>query len=303
MYKIVSIVAPTGSSKDEYVYQINEKLQLPILIVDSMKIYRLMDIGTSKPESQYLNKYVHFGINIRNHWETFNAGDFFEYASSIFQKFNYIIVVAGSPMYLKIILHGIFQENIDTRDARKRLEEEVGKEGLQSLYEKLETLDPEYAKRISRNDKKRIIRALEIIESSGQKFSEFHTHFKNEPTYKTLTIGISEDKERLKKLIEDRTKKMIQNGIIDEVINLKKIADFSPQAKEAIGYKDTINFLEKKQSIEELETSINKNTLRYVKHQNTWFKKMVNLWVEKNENARKEIYQRTLDFLDPVQQI
>ncbi len=300
MYKVIAIVGPTGVDKDKYVYEINEKFQLPILIVDSMKVYRLMNVGTSKPPSDYLNKYIHFGINIKNHWETFNVGEFFEYVKTIFGKFNYIIAVAGSPMYLKVILHGIFQENIDTTNVRKKLEEEAKNKGLESLYAKLKEMDLEYAKKISCNDKKRIIRALEIIEATGEKFSKFHTHFKNKPMYRTLTIGIREDKKKLKKLIEDRTKKMIQNGIIDEVINLKKIADFSPQAKEAIGYKDTLSFLENKHSLEELETSINRNTLLYIKHQNTWFKKMVNIWIEKNDNKANEINQHILNFLNLI---
>lgn len=297
MYKIIAIVAPTGTGKDEYIYYLAERLQIPILIVDSMKIYRLMNIGTSKPPNEYLIRYVHFGINIKNHWETFNAGEFFEYARSVFSKFNRIIAVAGTPMYLKVILHGIFEESIKTSAIRNRLYEEAAKVGLQSLFKKLQKLDPEYSNKISPNDKKRIIRALEVIESTGQKFSEFHIHFKRNPTYKILTLGISEDKERLRKHIEERTKEIIKNGIVDEVKMLRKIADFSVQAKEAIGYKDTINFLETHQSIEQLISSMNKRTIRYIKHQNTWFKKMVDVWFYKEEKATEKMLQAILKFL------
>lgn len=298
MYKIICIAGATGTGKDEYLYSLNEKLNFPVLIVDSMKVYRLMDIGTSKPAPIQLNKYIHFGINIRNHWETFNVAMFSEYVKNIFSKFNYIIAVAGSPLYLKVILHGIFHQQVDTTNIREKLLIQAEKEGIEYLYNKLKILDPVYASKISSRDKKRIIRALEIIEATGKRFSDFHTHFKEKPIYRTLVIGISEEKENLKKYIEYRTKKIIGNGIIDEVKILKKIADFSPQAKEAIGYKDTIYFLEKEQSIEELEKSINKNTIRYIKHQLTWFKKMVDIWLPRDEKTHEEIKNHVFKFLE-----
>ncbi len=292
MHNIIVIAGLTGSCKDEYVYSLNEKLKYPILIVDSMKIYRLMNIGTSKPDIFYLNRFNHFGIDIRNHWETFNVGEFFEYVNNIFCKFNHILVVAGSPMYLKIVLYGIFRENIDTKKIREKLLQQVNIKGISYFYQKLQKLDPDYAKKISPSDQKRIIRALEVIIATGKTFSQFHTHFKQKPMYKTLVIGILKNREIIKKNIIERTKHMIKKGLIDEVTYLMKIANFSLQSKEAIGYKNVIRFLASKgEKIEELEDSIIKDTLRYTKHQFSWFKKLVNVWIKDKEEVENIVYK------------
>jgi tRNA dimethylallyltransferase len=298
VYKVIAVVGPTGINKDEIVYSINERLNFPVLIVDSMKVYRLMNTGTSKPGEYFRAKFIHFGLDIRNHWEGFNAGEFYEYAKGILGKFNYIIAVAGTPMYLTCLLRGIFQQKVETAGIRERLEKEAEDNGLEVLYERLKKEDFEYACKISCKDKKRIIRALEVIEATGKPFSQYHIHFKKEFQYKTLVIGIEEEKEVLKKLIYERTKEIIKKGIIDEVKFLLRIAPFSLQSKEAIGYKDTLEFLKKGTTIEKLQESIVKNTLRYVKHQNSWFRKMVKVKIKKEVSSVAQAYEDIQKFLN-----
>ncbi len=276
--KIIAIVGPTGVGKSEVALFLAENLKGEIINFDSIQFYKDLNIGTAKPGEEERKKVPHHLYDLLDLNEEFNAAKFVNIADSliekIFKREKIPILVGGTGLYLRALEYGLFPIEIPT-EIRNKIRMEAEK-NLETLYEELKKLDPEYAKKISPRDKVRITRALEVIYTSGKPFSEFHKEnpFFKKKRYNLIKIGLNLPRKKLYEKINERVIKMISQGWIEEVKNLLN-KGFSPNIKpfKAIGYKYILLHLESKISLEKAIELIQRDTRRYAKRQLTWFKK------------------------------
>lgn len=273
----ILILGVTAGGKGSLAFELAKRLGGEIISVDSMKVYRRMDIGTAKPSKERLAEIRHHLIDVVEPSESFSVDTFLnltEKAVNDIQSRNKpVIAVGGTAMYIKAMLYGIFDGPGTDENIRKKLKDEILSVGLEELHKKLTAVDPEAASRIHQNDEKRIIRALEVYELTGKPISSFQNQFSAEPKSDWLVIGLQRDKEDASHRINMRVKKMVEMGLVDEVKSL--LAEEKPlsmQAKCAIGYAEIINYLEDKDTLGNAIEQIKINTRKFAKAQRTWFK-------------------------------
>jgi tRNA dimethylallyltransferase len=275
--KVIIICGPTGIGKTAVGINLAEKFGGEIIGADSMQIYRHMDIGTAKPTLEERRRVVHHMVDIVDPDEDFDAVQFSERARSTIAALDtqgrLAFVVGGTGLYIKALLHGLFQsEPVDSK-IRNRLKRQLDQDGSGSLYERLEHIDPATAKRLHPNDSYRIIRALETIESSGKSISKHHQDhgFQDDP-FNTLKIGLRIDRKQLYARLERRVDLMIQAGLVEEVKKLLAMG-YAAESKsmQSIGYRHMVEFIAERLPWEECVRTLKRDTRRFAKRQFTWF--------------------------------
>ncbi len=277
-HKIIIICGPTGIGKTSVAIKIAKKFKGEIISADSMQIYKYMDIGTAKPTKEELSQAGHHFIDIIEPDQDFDAAKFADMAKKKIKKLHekdiLPIIAGGTGLYIKALTKGIFKSAPVPSLIKERLREQAKACGLSYLYEKLGKKDPEAATKIHPNDRFRIIRALEVFESTGKTISEYHkNHNFQESPFNTLKIGLFMDKEKLYRRIEKRVDLMIESGFLDEVKNLLKIG-YSPDLKsmKSIGYRHMALYISGDITWDEAVRTMKRDTRRYAKRQFTWFK-------------------------------
>lgn len=255
-----------------------------------MQVYKGFDIGTDKIPVGKRRNIPHHLLGVVNPSTQFTAADFthmaLKTAESILKKKKIPLVVGGTGLYLKALLDGLFPEGKSDLHTRQKLEKEAKEKGLESLREKLRKIDPSYYQEIGKNDKIRVIRALEVFYSTKKPLSE---HFLNTKSlvvnFNIIKIGLKLERQKLYKKIEERVDKMFERGIIREVQNLLEsgINEHSPPFR-ALGYTHVLKILKKDLSKEEAISLTKRDTRRYAKRQMTWFRKMEGInWFSPDE--------------------
>lgn len=296
--KVIVIVGPTASGKTALSIELAKKIDGEIISCDSMQIYKDMNIGSAKPTIEEMQGIKHYMIDIAEPTERFSVAEYKkrseEAIEKILQKGKVPIIVGGTGLYANSLIYNIeYNEIILDEEYRKNLmkiaETEVG---LATLYEKARSIDPVAMEKISSNDKKRIIRVLEIKHSTGKNKTELELESrKNEVKYEYKVFAINMPREILYDRINKRVDIMIENGLIDEVENIiEKYKEF-PTAMQAIGYKEIVMYLKGELTKQEAIEKIKQESRRYAKRQITWFKKIENIkWIDglkdKNENIK-----------------
>ncbi len=245
-----------------------------------MQVYKGFDIGTDKLPLEKRENIPHYLLDIIDSHVQFTAADFANQAlkaiESILNKKRLPIIVGGTGLYLKALLDGFFPGPSRDPSLRRKLEKRAAEKGLESLRKKLEEVDPDYAQKIGKKDKMRIIRALEVFTLTQKPFSE---HFQNTESmvkdFNILKIGLKLNRRELYKNIEERVDKMFKSGIINEVEDLLKdgVQEDSPPFR-ALGYKYVLKYLKKEMTPEEALELTKRDTRHYAKRQLTWFRKM-----------------------------
>ncbi|RKX69834.1 tRNA (adenosine(37)-N6)-dimethylallyltransferase MiaA [candidate division WOR-3 bacterium] len=277
MIKIPVIIGPTASGKTEIALSIISEIGGEIVLADSRKIYRYLDIGTAKP-SYYQRRLARFHmIDICDPDHYFSAGDYGEMAIRVIKRIlsrNRIpLIVGGSGLYIEAIFNPLPPLPKPDIKIRKRIDRLEKRHGLSYLYQLLLDRDPEWAKRINPNDRQRIKRGLEVLISTGQPLSQ-QIKRRPEPLYHPQFIGITIPKERLRQRIETRMDGMLNDGLIEETRWLLRVGfDEDLNSLKTIGYQEAINYLKGIYNYEEMRTAILKNTYNYAKRQLTWFKR------------------------------
>lgn len=277
---LVVVLGPTGAGKSLTAVKLARKIGGEVINCDSMQVYKGFDIGTDKIPLEKRENIPHRLLDVVSHSTQFTAADFCrlarETAENIIKKNKIPLIAGGTGLYLKAFLDGLFPEGRRNPLIRKKLEREAREKGLESLRAKLREVDPEYSQKIGENDKIRIIRALEVFESTQKSISE---HFSNTKSFvedfNIIRIGLKLERKELYRKIEERVDRMFERGIIREVQNLlhQGVDENSPPFR-ALGYKYVIKLLKKEISLEEAVTLTKRDTRRYAKRQATWFKKM-----------------------------
>ncbi|MCM8772126.1 MAG: tRNA (adenosine(37)-N6)-dimethylallyltransferase MiaA [Candidatus Omnitrophica bacterium] len=279
--KILIIGGPTASGKTEISFKIAKEVNGEIISCDSRQFYKEINIGTDKPPLWMRNEIPHYFVDFLSLKDEF---DVFQYKNLVFQKVREIIsrnkvpiIVGGSGFYIRTLLRGLFYLPPEFKEKQREIRERLEKETTEDLYEKLKNIDPEIAKKINKNDKYRIKRAIEIYEITGRNMSYWQkqkTDGSLKEIGKIFYFILFRDREEIYKRIKERIEKMFEKGWIDEVIDLKnKSYEKYLRTKAPIGYREILDFLEGKYNFEELKEIIFKRTKDYARKQIIWFKR------------------------------
>ncbi|MBI4228300.1 MAG: tRNA (adenosine(37)-N6)-dimethylallyltransferase MiaA [Deltaproteobacteria bacterium] len=276
--RLLVILGPTAIGKTSLAIEIARRINGAVISADSLQVYRYLDIGTAKPTKEEQAQVDHHLIDILDPDEEFNAGLFRNYANSIIRKLTKkrikLIVVGGTYLYVRVLLHGLIEGVASNKEIRDRLRTLKSSFGVGYFYEKLKSLDPESALRIHSNDYVRIERALESYYITGQKISNLQKkHGFRNAEYHYLKLGLYDERDMLRKRIEDRVDSMIKNGLIEEVEMIRSMG-FIPALKplQSIGYRQINQYLDKKISLRTAVELMKRDTKRLAKRQMTWLK-------------------------------
>ena len=306
---MVIILGVTGTGKGRLAFELAEAVGAEIISIDSMKVYRRMDIGTAKPPKEARERINYHLIDVVEPSDSFSVGLFLDTALPAIEQIKRhdkpIIAVGGTALYIKALLYGLFDEPGTQKEIRNNLQSRAKAEGLEQLYHELAKIDPVAAEHISPNDAKRIIRALEVYKITGKAISSLQQQWSTISARDDWTIiGLRREKHEANRRINKRVKKMIADGLVDEVKSLLAEEEpLSKQARCAIGYAEIIDYLNGKTTLEDAIELIKKNTRRLAKNQRTWFKTFRNVnWldIEPDESA-EEIYNRTKQIINSIQ--
>lgn len=307
--KIIVIVGPTAVGKTYVSVELAKKLSTEIVSADSMQIYKEMDIGTAKITNDEMQGIAHHMIDIVRPDDNYSVSEFKENAEKIIDSLhlnnNVPIVVGGSGLYVNSLIYdldfGKAKSNEKIRDYYDYYHREHGED---ALYEKLKKIDPVSAEKIHKNNVKRVIRALEVYDITGIKFSELNTDIrKPSDKYECILVGLSMDRKILYERINQRVDKMISEGLIDEVRTLlEKGYHKDLISMQAIGYKEIIDYLEGNTSLEESISILKRNTRRFAKRQYTWFLKDENVkWFDIKDIRDIDLtVENIYEFLKPL---
>ena len=294
--KVIVICGPTASGKTSLSVELAKKCNGEIISADSMQIYKEMNIGTAKVTLEEMQGIKHYMIDIVSPTERYSVAEFKVQAEKaieeILKKGKTPIIAGGTGLYVNSLIYNIQYNDIKIdEEYRKYLEERVEKEGLQSLYEEAKKIDFEAMKSISKNDQKRILRVLEMYHQTGKTKTELEKESrKEEVKYDYKVYAINWEREELYERINKRVDIMIEQGLIEEVENLLKKYNKFPTAMQGLGYKEVVEYLDKKITKEEMIEKIKMETRRYAKRQITWFKKIENVkWIQGNEAISNNI--------------
>jgi tRNA dimethylallyltransferase len=276
-FPLVVIAGPTASGKTELAIELAKKLNGEIISADSRQIYRYMDIASAKPTKQQLKKVTHHLIDVVNPNEHFSVAKFKEMAENLIKKINKKkktpFVVGGTGLYIKALIEGLFPSPSPSKILRLQLQQEAEELGNHYLHQKLKQVDEEAAARIHPNDRKRIIRALEVYYQTQKGISQLQRFETKKLNYKSALVLLDIDRKKLYERIEKRVDQMIQEGLIDETKKLLEMGyDKDLISMECIGYKHIICYLKNEISLEDAISLIKRDTRRYAKRQLTWFR-------------------------------
>ena len=295
--KVIVIVGPTASGKTSLSIELAKKINGEIVSCDSMQIYKDMDIGSAKPTKEEMQGIKHYVLDEVEPTKRFSVAEYKikaeEAIEEILKKKKVPIVVGGTGLYANSLIYGIEYDDIklDEEYRNKLMDEASSEEGLKKLYEEAKKIDEKAIEKISPNDKKRIIRILEIYHATGKNKTEQEKNSrKNEVKYDYKIFGINIERPILYERINKRVDIMVEQGLVEEVKDLiKKYPEF-PTAMQAIGYKEIVQYLNNELTKEEAIEKIKQETRRYAKRQITWFKRIENLkWIDGLENTQNNI--------------
>ena len=304
--KLIVILGPTASGKTELAIKLARKFNGEIVNADSRQIYKKMDIGTGKIENrnwildirklkisniQYPisnNIPIHL-IDIVNPDEDFSVAEYKKLAinkiKEIQKRNKTPFLVGGTGLYISSVVDNL---EIPKAPPNNKIRERLNKLNAKKLFEKLKKVDPKSAKIIGKNNKRKLIRSLEVYEITRRPFSA--QQIKGQPLFNVLQIGIKIDREKLYKKIDQRVNEMIKIGLIEETKKLAEKYSFSLPAMSGIGYQEIGLYLKNKITLDEAVQKIKFRTHQYARRQITWFKRLGKIkWIDGHKNAEELI--------------
>jgi tRNA dimethylallyltransferase len=302
MIKVVALIGPTAVGKTDLGHQLAEGFGFEIVSCDSMQVYCGMDIGTAKPSPEEIEKYNYHMLNIVTPDYRYSAGEYARDADKIIEgivkRGSAPLISGGSGLYLDALIYGISSMPEADPVFREKMTQEAKKKGSGFLHELLKEIDPSSAEKIHSNDLKRTIRALEVYYLTGEPLSDVHKAGGNIKKYKYLIIGLNRQRDELYERIEERVDKMFAEGLVEEVRALLdegyngKLSSF-----QALGYKEVVQYLQEKISLEQAKEQVKKNTRNFAKRQMTYFRKNKEIkWFALDEDKR-DIFEEVGKFI------
>jgi tRNA dimethylallyltransferase len=272
----VYLVGPTGVGKSAAALAVADRVELEVVSADSMQLYRGLDILSAKPSPDGRARVPHHLVDVLDPTESFSAAEFKRLAEEaivqIRSRNRLPLVVGGTGLYIKALADGIFDGPEASAEIRARLHAEAESRGPEALHARLAECDPAAAARIARHDVRRLVRALEVFETTGRPISAQQTEWARPKP--CLMLGLRMPRAALYQRIDERVDAMFDSGAVEEVEGLVEAGiERSPTAMQAIGVADIIALLRGQRPLDETKRSVKARTRRYAKRQLTWFRK------------------------------
>lgn len=280
MNNIICIAGPTASGKTALAATLAKELNGEVVSCDSMQVYRRMDIGTAKPTLEEMQGIPHHMIDVAEPWEDFSVSRYCEMAApivdDIISRGKTAVIAGGTGLYMDALIRGNAFAPFPATGVRERLEAQADAEGMEAMLSQLRSVDPDAARRLHLSDRKRILRALEVYLETGETITEHNRKTQAvPPRYSPLWLGLDfTEREELYRRIDLRVGLMLQQGLVEEIRGL--LADGIPEratAMQAIGYKEFVDALDGRCTIEEAADQVRQSSRRYAKRQLTWFRR------------------------------
>lgn len=272
------VTGATASGKTGVSLALANKLNAEIVSLDSMAIYRGMDIGTAKPSPEIQAQVPHHLIDIRDPNQSFSVTEYRDSAmqaiAEIRGRGREVLFVGGTALYLKALLRGIFDGPPADWEFRKQIEAEVADVGDEALHARLAQVDPVAAHKLHANDRRRVIRALEVYKQTGKPISHWQMEFSDgRPAEECRVFSIRHPRPILHERIEQRVEQMFEQGLVQEVQGLMETwKELGQTAAQAVGYREVIEHLRGQRELEETYEKVRVRTRRFARHQETWFR-------------------------------
>ena len=280
MNNIICIAGPTASGKTALAATLAKELNGEVVSCDSMQVYKRMDIGTAKPTLEEMQGIPHHMIDVAEPWEDFSVSRYCEMAApivdDIISRGKTAVIAGGTGLYMDALIRGNAFAPFPATGVRERLEAQADAEGMEAMLSQLRSVDPDAAGRLHLSDRKRILRALEVYLETGETITEHNRKTQAvPPRYSPLWLGLDfTEREELYRRIDLRVGLMLQQGLVEEIQGL--LADGIPEtatAMQAIGYKEFVDALDGRCTIEEAADLVRQSSRRYAKRQLTWFRR------------------------------
>lgn len=275
MSTLIVIAGPTAAGKTALAIQIAKHFKTEIISADSRQFYQEMSIGTAKPSKEELAAVRHHLIDSHSVKDFFSVGDFerevINLLEKLFKTHDQVVLVGGSGLFINAICDGFDELPVASEETRSRLNQLLSEKGIEHLQEKLKKADPAYYAEVDIKNPQRLIRALEVFESTGKTFSSFRTKIPKKRNFNIIKLAINPTREKLYKQINLRVDQMLENGLFEEVERLKEYRHLN--ALNTVGYSEIFDYLDGKHTKQEAIDKIKQNTRRFAKRQLTWFKK------------------------------
>ena len=285
------LTGPTACDKTEIGFTVAQKIEGEIISADSMLFYRGMDIGTAKPSLEMRELVPHHFIDIIDPWESYSVGRYVDDVEALISdadtKERKFLIVGGSPLYIKGLVDGIFNGPAADWDIRRELEELADEKGNQHVHDILQKIDPVKAVELHPNNLRRIIRAIEVYRITGKPVSVLQEEYKlARKSFQFKIICIAREREDIYRRINERVETMFDKGLVDEVRSLlDNPRGLSKQAKQALGYKEVIQYLDGGLALDDAKEMVKQSTRRFAKRQMTWFRSFPDIqWLEADEH-------------------
>lgn len=304
--KIVVIAGPTASGKTELSLALAERLNGEIVSADSMQIYRGMDIGTAKPTLEERRGIAHHMLDVAEPGEDWSVSRYEQQAAlcidDILRRGRLPILCGGTGLYINAVISGAgFQASGADSGIRAALEKQWDEQGAAAMCARLRSVDPESADRLHPNDRRRIIRALEVYELTGETISEHNRRTRRQPArYDAVMLGLKTDpRDILYQRIDRRVGRMVEQGLLHEVETLWRRGALRGTAAQAIGYKELVDYFEGRLSLQSALDAICQKSRNYAKRQLTWFQADDRIhWIVYNTvEATAQITEKATIFL------
>ncbi|MEC0228346.1 tRNA (adenosine(37)-N6)-dimethylallyltransferase MiaA [Paenibacillus alba] len=290
--KLLVLLGPTAVGKTKLSLEIAQQFGCEIISGDSMQVYRGMDIGTAKASEAEQKLVPHHLIDIHDPSYPFSAAEFQERVKDLIMDIHsrgkLPFIVGGTGLYIESVCYNYQFTDVSMDEAFRQEQEAFAlSSGDEALHQRLREIDPGSADRLHANDRRRVIRALEIYHVSGETMSTHLASQKKESPYELCIIGLTMDRALLYKRIEERIDAMMQEGLLEEVESL--LAAGCPKqaiSMQALGYKEIVSYLDGDMSLEAAVTLLKRDTRRYAKRQLSWFRHMKDIhWVDVTDSA------------------
>ena len=270
---LIVIAGPTASGKTAAAIQLAKHFNTEIISADSRQFYREMSIGTAKPAPQELAEVKHHFIDSLTVTEDYTSGKYEKEAlallDDLFKTHDMVIMAGGSGLFIKAVCHGFDNFPDTAANVREKLNAELAEHGIEPLQEKLKAADPDYYAEVDLNNPQRIIRALEVFESSGRPFSSYRKAQTDKRPFNIIKLGLNMDRKILYDRINRRVDDMVMQGLPDEVKSLLPYRHFNSLS--TVGYTEIFDYFDGKTDLPTAIALIKQNPRRFAKRQLTWF--------------------------------
>ncbi|MFO7951649.1 MAG: tRNA (adenosine(37)-N6)-dimethylallyltransferase MiaA [Bacillota bacterium] len=306
---LLALVGPTAVGKTALAIKVAQRLNTEIISADSAQVYRQLDIGTAKPSPGEQKAVTHHLINLIDPDQPFSVADYqklaYDTIDRLWSQSKLPFMVGGTGLYINAVIYRYaFGLKGTSAELRKTYEQIADTEGLDQLYARLRSLDPEAATKIHPNDRKRIIRALEVYTLENKPISEQVTETgRQEQPYHPLIFALYMDREKLYRRIEDRVDNMLARGWLEEVRKLiRRGYNENDPGMQILGYRQLLDYLKGKRDWEETRVEIKKQTRNLAKRQLTWFRRNKNItWLEMSK--KEDLHYLTENICNTVKEI